>query len=121
MLFELLKTDLATDNSDANNPNHIISHGIVQNNTTKQNAIITKIPSMSEINYINYINATRLGMSDKARLLSISSKSTIFAGLPGALGANDAAFLISSKDDLVDPNVPSLYEILDRYYQMCKT
>lgn len=135
MLFQILTNndqpnDLAADNSDANNKISSRRGGVgcggdnvvgasetsaASSAAMTTKSIITKIPSMSEINYINYINSTRLGMpGGRAR----SFKSTVFAGMPGDAGA----FLISStKDDAssLDPNSITLYDILDKYYQMC--
>lgn len=135
--------DLSTDNSDANNrtimhrrgaggesgSTEVTSVSAVACSTAgsghSSKAVITKIPSMSEINYINYINSTRLGLATRSGAKIDAApgiKSTVFAGLPSGTGVNDAAFVISSKEDVCnDPNSPTLYDILDKYYQACTT
>lgn len=141
MLFQLLANDvneLAGENNNSSNNNDASNRRIASSRGGKcetlctsagsssskglfappSNAIITKIPSMSEINYINYINATRMGMANQTQMNPVN-KSAIFSGLPGT----DAAFMISmtqSKEDCTESLSPSLYDILDKYYQMCK-
>lgn len=122
MLFQLLTNDTA-DNSDLNNRSSISTRGGISETSSHENSsksIITKIPSMSEINYINYITAARVGMAEKDKTFTnISQKSTIFAGLPSALGTNDTAYMVStSKEDPNDLSALSLYDTLDRYYQI---
>lgn len=128
MLFHLLSNDTsclkARNNNEANtNKNDNQSSA----NKNESNSIITKIPSMSEINYLNYINSTRMGRKTLCNLtipnpsneLNNSLKSTIFASLASNLASNQMAYLISPRDDDTTKSGPSLYDTLDKYYQIC--
>lgn len=130
MLFQLLANDindLAADDSDMNNHRRFVDlRGGRASIAGSTHPPISKIPSMSEINYINYINATRLAASNSSSAVqlhraSIScAKSNMYPSC-----ANEAAYMVSmmtnsSREDPNDPISPSLYDLLEKYYQMCK-